>query len=171
MVLFQKKGTGIINAPIDPLTKLYYPDLVCVWELKSKDAIRYTFKKFNLEERETEYTGLCFDYVEIIDGPHLSDRVMFGPQCGELDAFVIKGSNKQNFFIFVTDPFEEYEGFQVEYAPYTSNCGGDLLANDQLQTLKWDYDGSNSFCQWNIKTDSHHFVHIQLWYKFSEASR
>ena len=153
--------TGHIVSPTNPDNGNYYPDLTCVWELSTENALRFSFKKFILEDRETEYTGACFDFVEIIDGPHLSDRVIFGPQCGTLDPFIVKGSSQMNHIIFISDPFDEYEGFDIEYAPYISNCGGDLIANDEVKTLKWDYDGTNSNCHWNIKTDPGHYVHIE----------
>ena len=44
-----------------------------------------------------------------------------------------KGSSKMNHILFVTDPFTEKEGFEVEYAPYQSNCGGELEATDKPQ--------------------------------------
>ena len=153
--------SGHIVSPVNPDTKMYYPDLTCHWELSAENAVRFSFKKFILEERETVYTGECFDFVEIIDGPHLSDRVIFGPQCGTLEAFVVKGSSQRNHILFVTDPFEEFEGFDIEYSPYISNCGGDLIANDEVKTLKWDYDGTNSNCHWNIKAEEGQYVHIE----------
>ena len=38
-----------------------------------------------------------------------------------------------NHILFVTDSFTEKEGFEVEYAPYQSNCGGELEATDKPQ--------------------------------------
>ena len=74
---------------------MYYPDLICHWELTTDQAIRYSFKKFELEPRDTEYTGACFDFVEIVDGKHLNDRTIFGPQCGSREPFIIKGNRQK----------------------------------------------------------------------------
>lgn len=153
-------NSGTIKSPINPATNTYYPELACHWELTAASSIKLEFKKFQLEPREPS-TGKCFDFVEIIDGDHLSDKIIFGPNCGPLNPFFVKGSGSVLHIIFVTDEFFEEEGFEVTYSPYTSNCGGDLIATSEEQLIQWSYDGSNSNCQWNIKTDVGHYVHIQ----------
>ena len=103
----------------------------------------------------------CFDFIEIIDGEYLSDRRIFGPECGHQSPFVVKGRQSQMHLIFFTDKFTNDEGFEVRYSQYASNCGGDLIAKKDPEKLSWTYDGSNPNCAWNIKSDVGYYVHIQ----------
>ena len=94
-----------IISPIDKNTGEYFPNLACDWWFHSDASIKFTFKSFDLEEREEEVFYHCFDYVEIIDGPHLSDRVLYGPQCGKQSPFIVKVGIFFRFSILINNNF------------------------------------------------------------------
>ena len=76
-------------------------------------GIQLQFDKFWLEEQYPGYP--CDDYVEIIDGEFLSDRVIFGPQCDQLDPFTVKSSGNRLLLIFVSDWMYEEAGIIARY--------------------------------------------------------
>ena len=149
---------GVIKSPINEATGEYWPELVCDWKFISESSIKFEFTKFMLEPMNAEK---CFDFIEIIDGEYLSDRRIFGPECGHQSPFVVKGRQNQMHLIFFTDKFTNDEGFEVRYSQYASNCGGDLIAKKDPEKLSWTYDGSNPNCAWNIRSDVGYYVHIQ----------
>ncbi|CBY36311.1 unnamed protein product, partial [Oikopleura dioica] len=154
--------TTTITSPLYPAAD--YPDnLECVWNIYSDEpsiSLKYEIKHFDLEPREG-ITSVCYDYLEIIDGATFQDRVMFGPECGEIGKQVIKGTHQQNVMIFVSDEVGAASGFEILVTAYNSQCGGELAVSDEWQDINWNYMGDNSHCQWTLKSDSHHFISIQ----------
>ncbi|CAG5082881.1 Oidioi.mRNA.OKI2018_I69.PAR.g10227.t1.cds [Oikopleura dioica] len=154
--------TATIQSPLYPAAD--YPDnLECVWNIYSEEpgiSLKYEIKHFDLEPLEG-FTGVCYDYVEIIDGASFQDRVMFGPACGEIGHQVVKGTHQQNVMIFVSDEVTGASGFEILVTAYVSQCGGELAVSDEYQNVNWNYMGDNSHCQWTLKTDKHHYISIE----------
>ena len=156
--------SGSISSPQYPAE--YLPNLLCIWEFipqppQQNQGLSLDFTHFELEERGTN--GRCADYVEVYESSDLHASVIFGPECGNLGKFTVKSPTDQNQkVVFVSDGTNEAGGFQIQYKYYQLNCGGELIANDQIQDLHYRYasEDKNSDCIYNIRTSADHYVHI-----------
>ena len=154
-------GEGTITPPVDGNGQ-YFNEMFCIWEfaVQSQRSMEFDFIKFDLEEMSL---GECYDYVEIIDGAHINDEVVFGPQCGTMNRQLVRTYKSKSYLVFVTDEFETETGFEVYYRNKENNCGGTLMANDAEKNFnyKLSASGGNSDCVWEIETDANHYVHVQ----------
>ncbi|KAF7634607.1 hypothetical protein Mgra_00005944 [Meloidogyne graminicola] len=147
-----------INVPIDPITKQYYPNLRCEWNIEAEkgNLIEIRLIELKLEQKLQQQHNIinstlannigislfeiipCFDYIAIYDGPKSTSPLLLNPSCNlplnenELIPSFIS-SHRHIDVLFFSDSTTELSGngFQAEYRSIKSDCGGAFLANTE----------------------------------------
>ncbi|KAI6211378.1 putative cubilin [Aphelenchoides besseyi] len=153
----QNRLSNTISSPGFPLP--YHDSLDCVWNVTAPVGyvIAVKFTAINLEESD----NCIFDYVELYDGPTLSNETSFGRLCGPVSPHGHRVTTSNHAILhFVSDSSSNANGF---FAVFTatlgedSGCGGNLNATENWQTLIPPLDANGNYhnnlrCLWKINT-------------------
>ena len=111
LILAGDKGT--LKSPLD----LYPPDMNCSWLItvpKGK-IVKLIFKRFQLDVNNM---GPCGDYVEVLDGKHISSKRL-GKYCGDAEerpgTFRSSGRHMRVNFLSDSNDLERYKGFEATF--------------------------------------------------------
>uniref|UniRef100_A0A914BUV6 Cubilin n=1 Tax=Acrobeloides nanus TaxID=290746 RepID=A0A914BUV6_9BILA len=147
-----------ITSPGFPLP--YHHNLDCVWNVSAPEG-RILSAKFTSVQLEAAGYTCDYDYVELYDGPIISNLTLTGQTCGDnVPEEPVSTTGRFLVVRFHTDHSMSSGGFKLSVTASLGpekGCGGNLTATDQVQTFTPPLDPDGKYhnalrCLWTIKT-------------------